>query len=131
MIVGGWGQSNSPGNEQRAYWHSDSANQPGTQNYAGISNPVIDRLVEMVIAAPSREELVQRTRALDRVLLWGHYVVPNWHLNADRLLYWDKYDRPDTTPDQGTSTNYWWWDEDRALAVEQRQRGAQADAGSQ
>ncbi|MDX1709941.1 MAG: extracellular solute-binding protein [Rhodovibrionaceae bacterium] len=126
MIVAGWGQSESPGNEQRAYWHSESADQPGTRNYAGISDPVIDKLVEMVIAAPTREELVHRTRALDRVLLWGHYVVPNWHLNADRLLYWDKFDRPDTTPDNGTSIDYWWWDADKALAVERRQRGQQS-----
>jgi len=126
MIVAGWGQSESPGNEQRAYWHSDSADQPGTRNYAGISDPVIDKLVEMVIAAPTREELVQRTRALDRVLLWGHYVVPNWHLNADRLLYWDKFERPQVTPDNGTSIDFWWWDEDKALAVERRQRGQQS-----
>src|SRR5690606_28275229 len=76
MIVGGWPQSLSPGNEQRDFWSSAAAKEPGSRNTAGIMDPVIDELVELVIAAPTRESLVARTRALDRVLLWHFFVVP-------------------------------------------------------
>ena len=79
MIVTGWGQSDSPGNEQRSYWSSAAADTEGGRNYPGIKDPVVDELIELVISAPSRKSLVARTRALDRVLLWGYYVIPNWH----------------------------------------------------
>ena len=71
MIVSGFGQSNSPGNEQREYWHSASADNPGSRNFIGLKDPAIDVLVEGLIGADSRKELVAHTRALDRVLLWG------------------------------------------------------------
>ena len=77
MIVSGFGQSSSPGNEQREYWHSASADNPGSRNYIGLKDPAIDVLVEKLIASDSRDELITRTRALDRVLLSGHYVIPN------------------------------------------------------
>lgn len=121
MISLGWGQSESPGNEQRGYWTSDAAETPASQNYAGIQDPVIDELVELVIAAPSRESLIARTRALDRVLLSGHYVIPAWHLAADRIVYWNKFSRPETTPKSGTAIDYWWFDEAKAAALEARQ----------
>ena len=120
MVSLGWGQSDSPGNEQREYWSSAAADQPGSRNYAGIKDPVIDELIELVIQAPDRESLVARTRALDRVLLAGHYVIPAWHLSADRLLYWDKFSRPEVTPKNGTSISYWWYDEAKAAALEER-----------
>lgn len=122
MIVGGWGASESPGNEQRGYWTSAAANSPAAQNYAGVSNPVVDELVEMLISAPDRESLVARARALDRVLLFGHYVVPNWHLPMQRILYWDKFSRPEKTPRSGTSTSYWWYDEAKAAKLEKARR---------
>ncbi|MEC8898627.1 MAG: extracellular solute-binding protein, partial [Pseudomonadota bacterium] len=77
-------QSDSPGNEQRDYWHSSNADVPGSRNFMGVSDPVIDELVNMVIQAPDQEELVHRVHALDRVLLNGHYVIPHWHLRKDR-----------------------------------------------
>lgn len=117
MISGGWGQSDSPGNEQRDYWSSAAADSPGSRNLAGIEDPVIDELIELVIQAPSREELIYRTRALDRVLLWGHYVIPAWHLQSDRILYWDKFAFPQEPPKNGTSLTYWWFDEDKAAAL--------------
>jgi len=120
MIVGGWGQSDSPGNEQRSYWTTAAAEAPGSRNYAGIEDPVVDELVELIISAPDRESLVARTRALDRVLLWGHYVIPNWHLRVDRVLYWDKFSRPEVTPDSGTSTSLWWFDPEKAERLEER-----------
>lgn len=119
MIVASWGQSDSPGNEQRDFWSSTAADTPGSRNLAGIEDPVVDALVDLVIAAPDREALVARTRALDRVLLWGHYVIPNWHIRFDRILYWDKFSRPAATPKQGTSVDYWWFDEDKARALRQ------------
>ncbi len=108
VIVGGVPQSNSPGNEQREFWHSSKANQPGSRNYAGISDPVVDELIELIISAPSREELIQRTRALDRVLLWGHYVIPNWYNPVDRIAYRNTLAHPEITPKSGVFIDAWW-----------------------
>ncbi|MHB1371603.1 MAG: ABC transporter substrate-binding protein, partial [Pseudomonadaceae bacterium] len=108
MIVSGFGQSNSPGNEQREYWHSASADNPGSRNFIGLKDPAIDSLVEQLIAADSRQELVTRTRALDRVLLWGHYVVPNWHIKTWRVAYWNHLAHPETTPRQDIGLMTWW-----------------------
>lgn len=101
-------QSDSPGNEQREYWHSSNVDVSGSRNYMGVSDPVVDRLVEMVIQAPNRDELVHRVRALDRVLLHGHYVIPHWHLTRDRVAYWNKLQRPEVTPKNGIDLNNWW-----------------------
>jgi microcin C transport system substrate-binding protein len=122
MIITGWGESESPGNEQRSFWTSAAADSPAARNYAGIKDPVVDELVELVIKAPDRESLVARTRALDRVLLYGYYVIPNWHLRMQRILYWDKFSRPQVTPRTGTSISYWWFDEAKAARLE-RERG--------
>jgi microcin C transport system substrate-binding protein len=108
MIVAVWGQSNSPGNEQGDLWGSAAAAAPGSRNYAGIASPAVDALIDAIIAAPDRESLVQRTRALDRVLLWSHLAVPNWHSPVDRIVFWDKFGYPERPPMQGTSTDYWW-----------------------
>ena len=118
MFVFVWGQSDSPGNEQRLYWSSAAADQTDSRNFAGIKDPVIDELIEGVISACTREELVAWTRALDRVLLWNFYVIPNWHLRADRVLYWDKYARPKVPVKSGVSTSLWWFDEARAEALD-------------
>ena len=101
-------QSDSPGNEQREYWHSSNADAAGSRNYMGVSDPVVDQLIDMVIQAPDREELVHRVRALDRVLLHGHYVIPHWHLTKDRVAYWNKLQRPVVTPKNGIDLNNWW-----------------------
>lgn len=118
LIVSVTPQGESPGNEQRNYWTSAAADSPAARNLAGIKDPVVDELVDLVITAPTRESLVARTRALDRVLLHGHYVIPNWHLRSDRTLYWDKYSRPAVTPRRGTSTDYWWFDTEKAARLE-------------
>ncbi len=130
MIVGGWGESESPGNEQRDFWTTRSAQTQGSRNYAGIENPVVDELVEQIISAPDRESLIARTRALDRVLLWGHYVIPNWHIRIDRIAYWDKFGQPDYIPRRGTSVNYWWIDpaKERALAERQKMEPAPTES---
>ncbi len=101
-------QSDSPGNEQREYWHSDNVEAIGSRNYMGVSHPVVDQLVSQVIQAPDRDELVHRTRALDRVLLHGHYVIPHWHLAKDRVAYWSHLQRPSETPKNGVDLDNWW-----------------------
>jgi microcin C transport system substrate-binding protein len=108
MVVQVWGESQSPGNEQWGYWGSEAAAEPGGQNVVGIRNPAVDSLVRQVISAPDRETLVARTRALDRVLLWNHYVIPQWHLGRDRLVWWDKFGMPDKVPAAGVQLMTWW-----------------------
>lgn len=123
MIVWTWGQSMSPGNEQRNFWGSESADRKGSRNFSGIKDPVIDELIELVIAAPTREELVQRIRALDRVLQWSHIVIPHWHGPYDRVLSWDKFSRPSVIPDRGTSLFTWWVDPVKERNLEAKGRG--------
>ncbi len=122
MVVAVWGQSQSPGNEQRNYWSSAAAAAPGGRNYAGIRDPAVDELIGLIVTAPDRKSLVARARALDRVLLYGYYVVPNWHLRVQRILYWDKFSRPEITSKNGTSINYWWFDTAKAQRLEAQQR---------
>ena len=109
MIVGSIGQSLSPGNEQRDFWHSSNAHRPGSRNQIGIEDPIVDALVELVIKAPDRKSLVARTRALDRVLLWGHYVIPHFHLQASRLVFWDQFGRPVVTAKYSSGFPHTWW----------------------
>ena len=109
-------QSLSPGNEQLAYWGSRAADQPGSQNVVGIKNEAIDALIQRVIFAKNRDELVAATKALDRVLLWHHYVVPQWTYGKVRTARWDRFSHPDPLPKYGTSgfPTVWWWDEAKA-----------------
>jgi microcin C transport system substrate-binding protein len=113
MTVTVFGQSLSPGNEQYNYWHSSTADQQGSRNWIGIKNPVIDKLVEGVIAAPDRESLIRRTRALDRVLLWNHYVVPHWHIRNFRVAYWNIFSQPSIQPIYDLGFDNWWVDPDK------------------
>jgi microcin C transport system substrate-binding protein len=108
MIVYSFGQSSSPGNEQRDYWHSSSADIPGSRNLIGIRNPAVDYLVEQLIAAPDREQLVLRARALDRVLQWNHYVIPHYHISTYRIAYWNKFARPEIIPTYDLDLDAWW-----------------------
>ena len=118
MMVGSFGITLSPGNEQRYFWSSASADLEGSRNLAGARDPVVDELVELVISAPDRTSLVDRSRALDRVLLWSHYVIPNWHLNAFRVAYWDIFGRPGKRPAYGLGFDTWWIDEAKAGQVQ-------------
>jgi microcin C transport system substrate-binding protein len=125
MIIASWGQSQSPGNEQRDFWSSAAADAPGSRNLAGIKDPVIDALVELVITALDRESLVQRTRALDRALLWGFYVVPHFHNTVDRIAYWNKFGVPAYVPLSGEAANIdaWWVDRTAEATLERRRKG--------
>jgi microcin C transport system substrate-binding protein len=122
MIILPMGQSISPGNEQREYWGSEAAKRQGSRNRIGISDPVVDELIELVISASNRESLVQRTRALDRVLLWGHYAIPQLISPYDRIIYWDKFGLPEITPMHGVSSSYWWFDPVKAANLEQARK---------
>ena len=122
MITGSWGQSLSPGNEQRDFWSTDAAGRPGSRNLAGIEDPVVDELVELVISAPTRESLVQRTRALDRMLQWGFWVIPQFHSRVDRVIYWDKFGHPEQTPTTGVNVLRWWVDESREQTLPERRK---------
>ncbi len=108
LIVSGFGQSNSPGNEQREYWHSSSADNPGSRNFIGLKDPAVDSLVDGLINADSRQSLITHTRALDRVLLWGHYVVPNWHIKTWRVAYWNRFEHPKVSPKYDIGLHTWW-----------------------
>lgn len=120
LTVSVFGQSQSPGNEQRDFWTAAKADVKGSRNVIGIKDPVVDSLVDLVISAPDRDTLVQRTRALDRVLLWGHYLVPHWHINVDRVASWDKFQRPQTQPTNGVELPTWWVDSVKAATLSQR-----------
>jgi microcin C transport system substrate-binding protein len=123
MVVASFGQSLSPGNEQRDLWSSRSADIPGSRNIIGIKDEVVDALVEAIIAAPDRESLIVRTRALDRVLLWGHYVIPNWHIRSYRVAYWDRFARPAVTPRYSLGFDTWWVDEEKARRIDAARGG--------
>lgn len=109
MVIGSFPQSLSPGNEQRSYWHSSTAEVKGTRNLAAVHDPVVDALVERIARAHSRDELVALCKALDRVLLSGQYVVPQWHMNAWRIAYWNKLGHPDQPPPYGLPVIETWW----------------------
>ncbi|KZB71777.1 hypothetical protein AUQ43_10925 [Thalassospira sp. MCCC 1A01148] len=113
-----WQQSLTPGNEQRVFWSSEAADQPGSRNFAGIKNPVVDAMIENITSANSWEELVAATRALDRVLLWGDYVIPQYYLGGDRMVWWNIFGRPDEVPLQGMSVMRWWIDPDKAAKLQ-------------
>ncbi|BBF94859.1 ABC transporter substrate-binding protein [Blastochloris tepida] len=124
IVVNSWGQSLSPGNEQRYFWGSEAADVPGTGNVGGIRNPAVDALIERVIFAKTREELVAATRALDRVLMWNHYVVPQWTYGKQRTARWDRFARPERMPAYGAASfpTIWWWDAERAEKTRQPAR---------
>ena len=109
MTIGGFGQSDSPGNEQRDFWGSEKADIQGSRNYIGIQNPAIDQIIEELIQAKSREDLVTHVRALDRILLSGHYVIPMWHYNKWRIAHWAKIERPETLSGISPLISDTWW----------------------
>src|SRR5262249_55731759 len=110
-------QSQSPGNEQRDYWGSAAADRAGSANYAGIKDPAVDTLVDRVVYARDRAELVAATKALDRVLLWGPHVVPPWRSPSYRTLRGDRFSGPATLPSQSPTGGFpevWWYDQEKA-----------------
>ena len=118
VVVAVLAQSQSPGNEQRDFFSSAAADQPDSRNLAGIRDPIVDKLVDKVIFAENREDLVAATHALDRVLLWGYYIVPHWHLPKVWMAYWNKFGIPEKQPAYlGVDVQSWWIDPEREAAL--------------
>lgn len=109
MTVLGIPQSSSPGNEQVEFWHSSKADIPGSRNYLGVKDPVVDDLVNKIVNAKDRDDLIYHTRALDRVLLWGYYVIPQFHINIWRVAHWDKFGKPETQAPYALGITDTWW----------------------
>ena len=126
IIIDRLAQSASPGNEQREFWSSQAADMPGSRNNMGLKDPAVDKLIDKVIFAQSREELVAATHALDRVLLWHHLIVPHWDYPFERLAYWDVFGRPSKIPSQSVSASRTWWfdpEKKKALADARAKQG--------
>ena len=117
MTYNAWSQSLSPGNEQNFFWGSKAADDPSSSNYAGIADPGIDALINKVVFAKNRDELVAATHALDRVLLANYYVVPSYTLRKDRIARWDRFGHPDKLPDYSIGFPDIWWYDDAKAAV--------------
>ncbi len=110
MIVATYGVSLSPGNELRNYWGSKSASIKGSRNYMGLQSKPVDFLIEKVVTARSSKELTTAVKALDRVLTFGYYVIPNWHINTFRVAYWNKLKKPKISPKYDLGLFTWWID---------------------
>lgn len=118
LIIDGWSNSESPGNEQREFWGSASADAPGGRNTPGVKNPVLDALIDKIIFAENREALAAASRALDRVLLWEHYSVLQLYTPFERVAYWDKFGKPDPLPARNVGfPTVWWWDAEKAAEI--------------
>ena len=122
IVVASWGESLSPGNEQREYWGSQAADSRARATSSASRIPAIDKLIERVIYTKDRDDLVAATKALDRVLLWNHYVVPQWNYRRSRTARWDRFGRPSELPKYGLSAfpALWWFDADRAAKIGKR-----------
>ncbi|SEQ60740.1 microcin C transport system substrate-binding protein [Faunimonas pinastri] len=119
MIYSGWPKSLSPGNEQRDFWGSSSADQPSSRNFAGIKDPVVDKLIEDLVQAKDRDTLIATTHALDRVLLWNQYVIPSYSLRQQRIARWDRFGHPEILPQYDVGfPSIWWWDQAKADVVQ-------------
>ncbi len=123
MTIAVFGESDSPGTEQRDYWSCASAHETGSDNLMGICNPVVDALVDKVVNAPDYDHLLPAAHALDRVLEWGWYLVPNYHLSAFRIAYWNRFGQPDAHVRAGYVFDDWWIDPKLAAPVEAARRG--------
>ncbi len=118
IIVHSYGQTESPGNEQRFFWGSDEADKKGSKNYAGIKSPAIDALIEKLIFAKDRKALITATHALDRALIWGYYLIPQWYAPFERVAAWNRFGKPDKKPDYALGMPAtWWFDEAKAKKI--------------
>lgn len=118
MIYSGWGQSNSPGNEQFDFWGSEAADRDSSRNYAGIKDPAVDELIRRIVFARDRDEQVAAVKALDRVMMWNQYVIPSYTILPERIAYWDRFGHPEGYAKFAIGfPEIWWWDEEKAAAV--------------
>ena len=126
MILNSFPASRSPGNEQRSMWTSEAADVPGSRNYIGIKNPAIDDLVDQMVKARTRKDLVNTIQALDRILTHQFFVVPHWFIDYDRMVYWNKFSAPQVIPSSSSRfahfLEFWWWDEARFQKLKTAQK---------
>jgi len=108
MIINKWRVTLSPGNEQAYYWGTKAADEKGTRNYIGIKNIAIDKIIEELTKTTKRKELVTAIKSLDRILLHNYFVIPMYHIEIDRVAYWNKINRPSKTPIYGYVLETWW-----------------------
>lgn len=121
IMVHWFTQGPTPGNEQINYWHSSKADVNGSLNLIGIKNPAVDAMVEHLVKASDKDALIAATRALDRILLWNFYVIPQWHSRTHRVIYWNKFGRPEKTPPFSLGLlDTWWYDENKANQLQKR-----------
>src|SRR5262245_41734307 len=116
IIAAAWPVTLTPGNELHGYWGSRAAEEPGSLNRVGVKNPAVDAMIDQIVFARNRDDLEAATRALDRILLWNHYVVPQWYYNNVRSARWDRFGHPDLMPKYGTAAfpTVWWFDVQKA-----------------
>ena len=121
MIVANYPQSRSPGNEQRSMWSSEAESTPGSRNYMGVKNPAVDELINTIVEAKSRKDLINSIQAMDRILTHQFYIVPNWYIPYDRIVYWNKFSRPKINASQSIIINnileWWWLDKNKATVL--------------
>jgi len=119
IIAAAWPETLTPGNELHGYWGSRAAEEPGSLNRVGVKNPAVDAMIDQIVFANNRADLEAATRALDRILLWNHYVVPQWSYNNVRSARWDRFGHPDLMPKYGTAAfpTVWWWDAQKATRL--------------
>jgi len=119
VVIQRYVQPNTPGIEQKTYFSSEVANVPGSRNLAGIQNSAVDYLIEKVIAAEKRTELVTAVHALDRVLMWNHYMIPQWYKGVHNIAYWNKFERPKLKPKFSLGLlDTWWYNANKASMIE-------------
>jgi microcin C transport system substrate-binding protein len=115
VIYSGWSQSMSPGNEQYAFFGSEAATDENSANYGGIADPGVDALIDKIVFAKDRDELLAATAALDRVLLFNYFVIPSYTLRNERIARWDRFSHPDPLPEFSIGfPQVWWYDEAKA-----------------
>ncbi len=119
MTTAGFAQSLSPGNEQREFWGTAAGQRPGSRNVMGLQDPVVDALIENLIAAPDYESLIPAVRALDRVLTWQFFLIPQFYASYDRIAYWNKFGHTDVNPTQGPDIMSWWVDPEKEIRLEE------------
>ncbi len=118
MTINSYGESDSPGNELWDFWGSAASKQEGSDNLAGVADPVVDALITKVVGANTREDLVAAARALDRVLLWNWYVVPQWHLQSAWVAWWNRFGHSDVPVRSGVAFDSWWVDPALAAKID-------------
>jgi microcin C transport system substrate-binding protein len=120
IITAVWPETLTPGNELHGYWGSRAAEEPGSPNRIGIKNPAVDAMIDQIVFAKNRTDLEAATRALDRILLWNHYVVPQWYYDKARTARWDRFGHPDPMPEYGRAAfpTAWWRDVQKAAKAD-------------